>query len=74
MTTIVTNWLESGLTQVKFARNHDLKIATLPYWIAKRQKSTVQHTDFIQLPELFSQGILIRYAGEIDANLISIMT
>jgi len=69
MTAIVTNWLESGLMQIEFARTHDLKIATLRYWIAKRRKSQIQHPDFIQIAEPFAQGILIRYPHGVEMIL-----
>jgi len=34
----VQDWQESGLSQLAFARHHDIKLATTRYWIIKHRK------------------------------------
>jgi len=69
MAAIVKNWVESGLTQVEFARNHNVKLATLRYWIAKNRKASEHQPSFIQINGPVTSGIHIRYAHGVEVVL-----
>jgi len=69
MAAIVQDWQESGLSQVEFARHHDIKPATLRYWILKQRQVTDDRPAFIPLNSIVSQGIHIRYPHGVELIL-----
>lgn len=66
---IANEWRESGLSQVEFARTHNIKLITLRYWITKQKQSNKDHPAFIQLHGISSQGIHIRYPHGVELVL-----
>jgi DNA-binding transcriptional regulator YiaG len=38
MLTLVSQWQESGMTQVKFARENNVSVHTLKYWLYKKKE------------------------------------
>ena len=69
MSSIVQNWQESGLTQVEYAKAHDIKLATLRYWIFKHRQSADDQPAFIRLTGIGSQDIHIRYPNGVELFL-----
>lgn len=69
MVAIVQDWQESGLTQVEFARNHNIKLATLRYWITRHRQTPDDQPAFIQIGGIGSQGIHIRYPHGVELIL-----
>lgn len=69
MTTIVKTWADSGLTQVEFAKTHNIKLATLRYWIAKNRRVSEHGPSFIQISGPVTSGIHIRYPHGVELML-----
>ena len=69
MAITVKNWQESGLSQVEYSRNHDIKLATLRYWIFKYRQSIEDQPAFIQISGINSQSIHIRYPHGVELVL-----
>ena len=69
MASIVQNWQESGLSQVDYARTHDIKLATLRYWIFKHRQSGDDQPAFVLLNGINSQDIHIRYPNGVELFL-----
>jgi hypothetical protein len=69
MATTVQNWQESGLSQVEYARNHDIKLSTLRYWIFKHRQAIEDQPAFIQISGIGSQNIHIRYPHGVELVL-----
>ena len=69
MVAILQNWQESGLSQVEFAHNHNIKISTFRYWISKHRQSADDQPAFIQLSGVSSHGIHIRYPHGVELIL-----
>ncbi len=69
MATAVQNWQESGLSQVEYARNYDIKLSTLRYWIFKYRQAVEDQPAFIQINGIGSQNIHIRYPHGVELVL-----
>jgi len=69
MAAIVKNWFESGLTQVEFAKIHNIKLGTLRYWIAKNRRASSHQASFIQINPPVTSGIHIRYPHGVEVVL-----
>ena len=69
MASIVQNWQESGLSQVEYAKAHEIKLATLRYWIFKHRQSTDDQPGFIRLNGISPQDIHIHYPNGVELFL-----
>lgn len=69
MSTVVQDWKASGLNQKAYARNHHLNPSSFRYWILKFQESSASEPPFIQLNNLLSASIHIRYPHGVELTL-----
>ena len=67
MESVVQDWQASGITQVEYARVHELNDSRLRYWIRKSAGIEQQQSAFIQMGP--PQGIQIRYPHGVDVIL-----
>jgi len=69
MQTLVSQWKESGLSQAKFAAQHNLTLVKLRYWIHKLKTGADDDSAFIQLNGFGIQGISLRYPNGVELTL-----
>ncbi len=69
MHALINQWKESGLSQAKFAAQHNLTLVKFRYWIKKLKPATDGDTDFIQLNGFATQGISLRYPNGVELLL-----
>jgi len=68
MEAMVQDWQSSGISQVEYARVHEVNISRLRYWIRKSTADEHQPSAFIQIGQL-PQGIHIRYPHGVEVVL-----
>jgi hypothetical protein len=67
---IVTQWQNSGMTQIEFAKSNNITIHTLRYWLYKRKKKSAQNGSFIELKNIFKgNDILLRYPNGVELHV-----
>lgn len=69
MQALVSQWKESGLSQAKFAAQHNITLVKLRYWIRKLKPATDDDSAFIQLNGFGIQGINLRYPNGVELTL-----
>ena len=69
MQSLVNQWKESGLSQAKFAAQHNLTLVKFRYWIHKLKPDTESDSAFIQLNGFATQGISLRYPNGVELLL-----
>lgn len=69
MYTLVSQWADSGLSQAKFAAQHNLTLVKFRYWIKKLKEPTAIEAGFIQLSGFTSQSISLRYPNGVELVL-----
>ena len=69
MQALVIQWKESGLSQAKFAAQHNITLVKLRYWIHKLKPATDDDDAFIQLNGFGIQGIILRYPNGVELTL-----
>jgi hypothetical protein len=69
MLVLVDQWHQSGLSQVEFAKVHNIRTVKLRYWIRKHRQSSLPGSGFIQLTGQPSAGISIRYPNGVELLL-----
>ena len=69
MHTLVLQWKESGLSQAKFAAQHNLTLVKFRYWIKKLKEPTDIEPAFVQLNGFSPQSISLRYPNGIELVL-----
>lgn len=80
MFALVEEWKSSGKTQKIFCREHDLKLSTLAYWIARKKRTEEPSGGFLavevggeagrQVKITYPNGVTLT-TGNADLNLIS---
>jgi len=68
MLSLAEQWQQSGKSQVAFARENNIKLFTLRYWIKKRRQQEGTPA-FIQLNEPAGAGIVLRYPNGVELLL-----
>lgn len=68
MLSLAGQWQQSGKSQVAFARENNIKLFTLRYWIKKRRQQE-DPSAFIQLNEPTGTGIILRYPNGVELML-----
>jgi len=76
MLTLVEQWQQSGMTQKEYAREHDIKLSKLRYWIRKHREELTSDgfipftlpTDIIRL--LYPNGIELQLPAHISPKMI----
>ena len=68
MLTIVEQWQESGMTQKDYAREHDIKLSKLRYWIRKHREE-MDPDGFIPLSLPGDTAIRLLYPNGIELQL-----
>jgi len=68
MLSLAEQWQQSGKSQVAFARENNIKLFTLRYWIKKRRQQE-DTPAFIQLNEPAGAGIVLRYPNGVELLL-----
>jgi len=69
MQTLVNLWKESGLSQAKFAAQHNLALVKFRYLIQKLKPDNDDDSAFIQINGFGSQGIGLRYPNGVELLL-----
>ncbi|MBW6489844.1 MAG: hypothetical protein K0B15_01500 [Lentimicrobium sp.] len=69
MQSLVNQWKESGLSQAKFAAQHNLTLVKFRYWVHKLKPGTDTDSAFIQLNGFSTQGISLRYPNGVELLL-----
>lgn len=67
--TIVGQWKESGLSQVDFARKHNVALSTLKYWIGIHHKKVNAPSAFIPINIPQAEVIKVRYVNGVEIIL-----
>jgi hypothetical protein len=67
MLEVVTRWDQSGLTQEAFAKENQMAVAKLRYWI--RQKRDEQSGKFVEISAPVASDLIIRYANGVELHL-----
>jgi hypothetical protein len=62
-------WQQSGLNQIEYARQHQLKIHTFKYWIQKFNKQQSKSSGFIAIEPFVPTEINIRYPNGVELAL-----
>ena len=65
----IYKWKESGMSQVDFARIHQVNLAKFRYWVDQQRKSQPDSPAFIELNSFSQQGISIRYPNGVELSL-----
>jgi hypothetical protein len=66
---LIEDWQESGLSQVEFAHNHNIKISTFRYWISRQRKADDDQPAFLQINGFPDHAIHIRYPHGVELVL-----
>jgi hypothetical protein len=66
---LVREWKGSGLSQAKYAAQHNLTLAKFRYWIKKSKAPAGEEPGFIQLSGFTVQGISLRYPNGVELSL-----
>lgn len=69
MDQLVHQWKDSGLSQSKYAAQHNLTLVKFRYWIKKFKAPHVEEPGFIQLNGFTAQGISLRYPNGVELLL-----
>jgi hypothetical protein len=69
MAAVVQDWKASGLSQQAYARNHNFNVSSFRYWITKFQEPDNSGPAFIQLNNMISPSIHIRYPYGVELTL-----
>ena len=69
MRSLVTGWRESGLGQVEYARENELKLHMFRYWISKPRKREDDSPAFITLDGFAAAQISLHYPNGIELKL-----
>jgi len=69
MYSLVEQWQQSGMSQVAFAKAHNIKLFTLRYWINKTRQQQNNSPGFIQLNEPAVADICLRYPNGVELLL-----
>ncbi len=69
MQSLVGQWEESGLSQAKFAAQHNITLVKFRYWIHKLKPGADDNSAFIQLNGFGIQGISLRYPNGVELTL-----
>ncbi len=66
---IADMWRKSGMTQEEFARENNLSVHRLRYWLYKRKDASRVGETFIELGmPSFGQGFVIRYPNGVELS------
>jgi len=70
MLTLVEQWRSSGMSQAEFARENNLTVHTLRYWLYKGDRPPKNPNSFLRLsvPSV-SQDIKLRYPNGVELHL-----
>ncbi len=66
---IIEDWRESGLSQVEYARTHDVKLSTFRYWISRQLQAADDQPAFIEVGGFDNRVIHIRYPHGVELVL-----
>lgn len=70
MQALAEAWRASGKSQICYAREHNISIHKLKYWLYKKRTTKKPSGGFIQIGEIASeQGYLIRYPNGVEIKL-----
>ena len=69
MQLLVNQWKESGISQAKFAAQHNLSLVKFRYWIHKLKPDSESDSAFIQLTGFSTQAISLRYPNGVELLL-----
>ena len=69
MLSLVEQWEQSGLSQVDFSRENNIKLFTLRYWINKARQVIDQGSSFIQLTDPVGAPVCLRYPNGVELLL-----
>ena len=67
--TLVLQWKDSGLSQAKFAAQHNLTLVKFRYWIKKLKEPSDIEPAFVQIKGFSAQSINLRYPNGIELVL-----
>ena len=71
MYTLVRQWEDSGLSQAKFAAQHNLTLVKFRYWIKKLREPVEEVSAFVQLNGFSTQSLSLRYPNGVELVLPS---
>jgi len=66
---IAEQCLKSDLSQVAYAREHELRIQTLRYWVKRYRIQQKQSGSFIQLQDFNAGGLHLRYPNGVELTV-----
>lgn len=66
MIALVTEWKESGKTQVSFAQEHEISLHTFKYWIYKFRQEGTKPGGFIRLDQIAAPELCLRYPNGVE--------
>jgi hypothetical protein len=69
MHTLVRQWKDSGLSQAKFAAQHNLTLVKFRYWIKKLKEPSDIEPVFVQIKGFSAQSISLHYPNGIELVL-----
>jgi len=73
MLTLAGQWQQSGMSQQAFAREHNINVFTLRYWINKKRRQQNEEngsSGFVQLNNLAATGdIILHYPNGVELQL-----
>lgn len=69
MLSLVEHWKQSGLSQIEFASNNNIKLFTLRYWINKSRQVGDTGSSFIQLNNPTGAPICLTYPNGVELLL-----
>lgn len=68
---LVSQWQESGMSQIQFCRTHDLKIHCFRYWVRKkREEESLSEFRLIE-PERNHSGVSVIYPNGVKIEVPS---
>ncbi|TNF45923.1 MAG: hypothetical protein EP310_00880 [Bacteroidetes bacterium] len=70
MISLANRWRDSGVAQEDFARENDITVHTLRYWLYKRKEMKQESGGFLQLSSLtMGNEYMLRYPNGIELKL-----
>lgn len=69
MLSLVDRWKESGMSQVDFARSHQVDLSKFRYWVCRQRKDQGGDPAFIELNGFSLPDINIRYPNGVELSL-----
>jgi hypothetical protein len=65
-----SQWSDSGMTQAKYARQNNLSVYALKYWLYKKEKKGKEAGAFVELKHILrGDSIILKYSNGVELQL-----